>query len=350
MSEAELTPVREAHRFDEEALRAYMADHVDGYDGEPLAVRQFEGGQSNPTFLVEAPGGEYVMRKQPPGKLLPSAHQVDREYRVMDALGATDVPVPRMHCLCEDAGVIGTKFYLMEHVRGRLLTENLMPDVSLDARREIYFDTVRTLARLHSVDPQAVGLEEFGRPGNYFARQVNRWSRQYIASETETIEAMNALIEWLPKNLPDDTPPVIVHGDYRLGNLIIHPTEPRVAAVLDWELSTLGDGLSDLGYWCQEFYGEPDSPGLPGADLDALNIPNEQALVEAYCREARRPPIDNWPFYIAFNMFRSAGIVQGVYKRGLDGNASSEHALEYAKAARERAERGWGIVREMLRG
>ena len=350
MSEAELTTVREAHRFDEGALRAYMADHVDGYDGEPLKIRQFEGGQSNPTFLVEAPGGEYVMRKQPPGKLLPSAHQVDREYRVMDALGPTEVPVPKMVCLCEDASVIGTKFYLMEHVRGRLLNGNLMPAMSLDARREIYLDVVRTLARLHSVDPEAVGLSEFGRPGNYFARQVNRWSRQYIASETQTIEAMNALIEWLPNNLPDDVPPVIVHGDYRLGNLIIHATQPRVAAILDWELSTLGDGLSDLSYWCQEFYGDPESEGLPGADLEALNIPNEQALVDAYCREAKRPAIDNWPFYIAFNMFRSAGIVQGVYKRGLDGNASSAHALEYGDVARERAERGWGIVQAMLRG
>ena len=349
MSEAELTPVRDAHRFDEDALRTYMVDHVDGYGGEPLAIRQFEGGQSNPTFLVEAPGGEYVMRKQPPGELLPSAHQVDREYRVMDALGPTDVPVPKMHCLCEDASVIGTKFYLMEHVRGRLLTDNLMPDVPREQRRDIYLDVVRTLARLHSVDPTAVGLGEFGRPGNYFARQVNRWSRQYIASETETIEAMNALIDWLPDNLPDDTPPVIVHGDYRVGNLIIHPTQPRVAAVLDWELSTLGDGMADLSYWCQEFYGEPDSAGLPGADLEALNIPSEQDIVDAYCREAKRPAIDNWPFYIAFNMFRSAGIVQGVYKRGLDGNASSEHALEYRKAARERAERGWRIVQEMLR-
>ncbi len=350
MSEVELTPVREAHRFNEDALRAYMADHVDGYAGEPLAVRQFEGGQSNPTFLVEAPGGEYVMRKQPPGELLPSAHQVDREYRVMNALGATDVPVPKMHCLCEDAGVIGTKFYVMEHVRGRLWTDNLLPAVSREERREIYLDMVRTLARLHSVDPVAAGLAEFGRPGNYFARQVNRWSRQYIASETETIDAMNALIEWLPRNLPDDSPPVIVHGDYRLGNLIMHPTEPRVVAILDWELSTLGDGMADLSYWCQEFYGDPQGKGLPGADLEALNIPGEQELVDAYCREAQRPAIENWPFYIAFNMFRSAGIVQGVYKRGLDGNASSEHALEYDKAARERAERGWGIVQEMLRG
>ena len=349
MSEAELTPVREGHRFDEGALRAYMVDHVDGYGGEPLAVRQFEGGQSNPTFLLETPGGEYVMRKQPPGELLPSAHQVDREFRVMAALAATDVPVPEMHCLCEDASVIGTKFYVMEHVRGRLLTENLMPAVSREERREIYLDMVRTLARLHSVDPETVGLGEFGRPGNYFARQINRWSRQYIASETETIEEMNALIEWLPNNVPADVPPVIVHGDYRLGNLIIHAEEPRVVAILDWELSTLGDGLADLSYWCQEFHGDPQGQGLPGADLEALNIPNEQDLVDAYCREAKRPAIDNWPFYIAFNMFRSAGIVQGVYKRGLDGNASSTHALEYRTMARERAERGWGIVRGMLR-
>ena len=312
-------------------------------------MRQFEGGQSNPTFLLETPGGNYVMRKQPPGELLRSAHQVDREYRVMDALWPTEVPVPKMYALCEDTSVIGTKFYVMEHVEGRLFTNTRLPLLSPEERRIVYMDMVRILARLHTVDIHEVGLAEFGRPGNYFARQVSRWSKQYIASETETIDAMNALIEWLPENLPDDVPPVVVHGDFRLGNLLLHPEEPRVVATLDWELSTLGDGLADLGYWMQEYHGDKDpNLGLAGADLEALGIPTEEELVEAYCREANRPPIENWQFYIAYNMFRSAGIIQGVYKRGLDGNASSEHALEQGGIARRRAESGWNLVQEML--
>ena len=348
MSDVEITPVRPTHRFDEAALHDYLTDNVAGYGG-PLSVRQFEGGQSNPTFLLETPGGNYVMRKQPPGELLRSAHQVDREYRVMDALWSTEVPVPKMYALCEDTSVIGTKFYVMEHVEGRLFTNTRVPLLSPEERRIVYLDMVRVLARLHTVDVGEVGLTEFGRPGNYFARQVSRWSKQYIASETETIEAMNSLIEWLPENLPDDVPPVVVHGDFRLGNLLLHPEEPRVVATLDWELSTLGDGLADLGYWMQEYHGDVDpNLGLAGADLAALGIPTEEELVEAYCREASRPPIENWQFYIAYNMFRSAGIIQGVYKRGLDGNASSEHALEQGGIARRRAERGWELVQEML--
>ena len=349
MSDVEITPVRETHRFDEDALHGYLADNVAGYAG-PLRVRQFEGGQSNPTFLLEAASGAYVMRKQPPGQLLPSAHQVHREHRVMHGLAGSGVPVPKMHALCEDPSVIGTKFYVMEHVAGRLVTNTRMPGFTCEERRAVYLDMVRILARLHSVDPAAAGLADFGRPGNYFARQVSRWTKQYLASETETIPAMNKLIEWLPENLPADVPPVIVHGDFRLGNLLLHPQEPRVVAVLDWELSTLGDGLADLGYWMQEYHGDPaEDAGLSGADLKALGVPTEAELLAAYCEEAGLPGIDNWPFYIAYNMFRSAGIVQGVYKRGLDGNASSEKALEHAGAARRRSERGWAIVQEMLR-
>ena len=350
MSDVEITLVREAHRFDEDALHGYLSERVAGYAG-PLQVRQFEGGQSNPTFLLEATSGAYVMRKQPPGVLLPSAHQVDREYRVMDALGSTGVPVPQMHALCEDPAVIGTKFYVMEHVEGRLVTNTLMPGFDPAERRAVYMDMVAILARLHEVNPAAVGLAEFGRPGNYFARQVSRWSKQYLASETETIEAMNNLIEWLPQNLPADVPPVVVHGDYRLGNLLLHPSEPRVVAILDWELSTLGDGLADLGYWLQERHGDPaDEAGLPGADIEALGIPTEEEVLEAYCAARGVDRVENWNFYIAYNMFRSAGIVQGVYKRGLDGNASSEKALEHAGAARRRSEQGWALVEEMLRG
>ncbi len=348
MSDVELTPVRPQHRFDEGALRGYMEEHIEGFEG-PFTVLQFEGGQSNPTFLVQARDRPYVMRKQPPGELLPSAHAVDREYRVMDALYDTPVPVPQMHSLCEDRSVLGAKFYVMEMVEGRLYTRTALPDVERDERREIYLEMARHLAHLHAVNPAAVGLGNFGRPGNYFGRQINRWSRQYRASETETIEAMNRLMDWLPENLPAQTPPVIVHGDYRLGNVLLHPTEPRVVAILDWELSTLGDGLADLGYWCQEYYGSDESgpqgeSSVAHVDLAAWGIPDERELVAAYCDFAGRGAIDNWPFYIVYNLFRSAGIIQGVYKRGLDGNASSEKALEYAGVARARAERGWGLL------
>jgi aminoglycoside phosphotransferase (APT) family kinase protein len=346
MSEAELTPVREAHLFDEEALHAYLSTHVVGYRG-PLRVSQFEGGQSNPTFLLETPNGQYVMRKQPPGELLPSAHQVDREYRVMNALNNTAVPVPKMFAVSQDADVIGTKFYVMEHVDGRLVTETLLPSFSPEERSAVYLEMARTLALLHSIEPESVGLSDFGRPGNYFSRQVSRWSNQYIASETETIEAMDALIDWLPDNLPEEVPPIIVHGDYRLGNLILHPSEPRIIAILDWELSTLGDGLADLSYWCQEYYVDAlGEKGLSNTDLRSLGIPTEEEVVSAYCEVAGRETIENWPFYIIYNMFRMAGIVQGVYKRGLDGNASSGNALEYAGAARKCAEHGWKLLQE----
>ncbi len=346
MSEVQLTPVREAHQFDEQALVRYLAGHIVGFAG-PISVRQFEGGQSNPTFQLEAASGLYVLRKQPPGELLPSAHQVDREYRVMDALFETAVPVPKMYCLCEDTAVIGTKFYVMEMIEGRLFTQTLIPAVSSDERGAIYSDLARVLATLHNVDPQAVGLGEFGRPGNYYDRQINRWTKQYVAAQTENIEAMNELMAWLPKNVPQQDKTVIVHGDYRLGNTLIHPTEPRIVAVLDWELSTLGDGLADLGYLCQDYHGDSyNDEGLSGADLPSLGIPSEEQLLTEYCQHAGRE-IDNWLFYVIYNMFRSAGIIQGVYKRGLDGNASSDTALEYKDAARLRAERAWTLVQSL---
>jgi aminoglycoside phosphotransferase (APT) family kinase protein len=233
----------------------------------------------------------------------------------------------------------------MEMVEGRLFTETRLPNVSAEERRAIYLDLARVMALLHSVDPAAVGLESFGRPGNYYERQIGRWSKQYIASQTEDLPAMNKLMEWLPKNIPDEAGSVIVHGDYRLGNVLIHPTEPRIVAVLDWELSTLGDGLADLGYLCQDYHGDAyDDEGLAGADFEALNLPTEDEFVAEYCKHAGRDGIDNWHFYLIYNMFRSAGIIQGVYKRGLDGNASSAKALEYADAARMRSERGWALV------
>ncbi len=347
MSNVELTPVRTAHRFDEAALARYLAEHIDGFEG-PLTVEQFEGGQSNPTFRLEAGGRRYVMRKQPPGELLPSAHQVDREYRVMKALEQTAVPVPKMHALCEDPAVIGTKFYVMEWVDGRVFVETRLPSLTPPERRAIYLDLARVLAELHNVDPVAVGLESFGRPGNYYERQIGRWTKQYLASKTEEIEAMDKLMAWLPDNIPEQKKTVIVHGDYRLGNALIHPTEPRIAAVLDWELSTLGDGLADLGYICQDYHGEAyNDVGLAGADLEALGIPTEAEMVAEYCKHAGIGEIENWPFYLIYNMFRSAAIIQGVYKRGLDGNASSEKALEYKDAARMRAERAWALVEEL---
>ena len=344
MSDIEITEVRTAHQFDQDALREYMSEHVVGFAGD-LTVRQFEGGQSNPTFLLEGDGQRYVMRKQPPGELLPSAHQVDREHRVMHALRDTQVPVPQMYCLCEDPEVIGTNFYVMEWIDGRLITDTRLPHCQPEDRRATYNDLARILAELHKVDPASVGLANFGRPGNYYERQIGRWSKQYLASKTEQIDAMDALMEWLPANVPRDVASVVVHGDYRLGNVLLHPTEPHIVGVIDWELSTRGDGLADLGYICQDYHGEVYTDvGLAGADLSALNIPNEDELVAEYCKHAGLAGLDNWTFYIAYNMFRSAGIVQGVYKRGLDGNASSAKAVEYKGLARRRADQAWRLL------
>ncbi len=347
MSDVQLTPVRDAHKFDEAALATFLDANIEGYRG-PATIRQFEGGQSNPTFLLEAASGRYVVRKQPPGELLPSAHQVDREYRVMKGLDRTEVPVPEMYCLCEDPEVIGTKFYVMEMVEGRLFTETLLPSLTPVERGAIYSELANVLATLHNVDPESVGLGEFGRPGNYYERQINRWTKQYLASQTENIEAMTKLIEWLPRNIPEPGKTVIVHGDYRLGNTLIHPTEPKLVALIDWELSTLGDGLADLGYVCQDYHGDSyTDEGLAGADLEKLGIPSEEQFLAEYRQHAGIARIDNWLFYVIYNMFRSAGIIQGVYKRGLDGNASSDKALEYKEAARIRSERAWSLVEQL---
>lgn len=341
-----LTPVRSGHEFDEAALGAFLRQHAQGFDGA-IEVRQFEGGQSNPTFLLRTDAGEFVLRKQPPGELLPSAHQVDREYRVMKALGSTDVPVPRMIAACEDTSVIGTKFYVMEKVEGRVLTDLLLTDVPKPERRAIYLDLVSVLAKLHGVDPEAVGLGDFGRPGNYYTRQISRWSRQYEASKTEDLPAMDKLMAWLPDQIPDSDQSGIVHGDYRLGNVILHPTEPRIVAVLDWELCTLGHPLADLGYLCMDYHSPGyDGQGLGVADLDALGIPHESEMLARYCELTGRDGIDNWTFYLAYNLFRSAAIIQGVYKRGLDGNASSATALDYKDMCRMRSELAWGLVEQ----
>ncbi len=340
----ELTDVRDAHRFDEDALKRYMGNHVAGFEG-PLTIRQFEGGQSNPTFLLHSPSGEYVLRKQPPGHLLPSAHQVNREYRVMHALAESDVPVPEMFSLCEDPEVIGTKFYIMQKVPGRVFTEALLPSLTKEERRAIYQDLARVLAALHAVDYQSAGLEDFGRPGNYYARQISRWSKQYLASKTEELATMENLIRWLPEHIPDVDETVVVHGDYRLGNVLIHPTTPKIAAVLDWELSTLGHPLADLGYICQDYHTSSyNSEGLGRDDISEFGIPTEEEFIADYLAYSGRPVIENWNFYVVYNLFRSAAIVQGVYKRGLDGNASSAMALEYGEICKVRAELAWDLA------
>ena len=342
MSTIEAADVLPAHRFDEGALERYMKDHVPGFAG-PITVRQFRGGQSNPTYYVGAADREYVVRRKPPGKLLPSAHAVDREYRILTALGATDVPVPRTYAYCADETVLGTPFYVMECVRGRVFREPRLPDVTRAHRTAIYDDMVDVLARLHRVDWQALGLADFGRPGSYFSRQIHRWTSQYRASETERIESMEQLIAWLPAHIPADDQTTVVHGDYRPGNMIVHPTEPRVVAVLDWELSTLGHPLADLAYNCMP-YRLGDGDGLLGVDVAALGIPSEADYLAAYCRRTGRPGIPDWDFHVAFSLFRLAAISQGIMGRFIAGTANDPNARERGERARPLADAGWAIA------
>ncbi|HEX7560088.1 MAG TPA: phosphotransferase family protein, partial [Usitatibacter sp.] len=277
-------PVAEAHRFDIAALERYMREHVPGFGGT-LAVEQFKGGQSNPTYRLSAGGRSYVMRRKPPGKLLPSAHAVDREYRVITALAATDVPVARTYALCTDESVIGSMFYIMDCVEGRVLWDPQLPGMTPAQRGAIFDEMNRVIAALHRVDYAGIGLADYGKPGNYFARQVDRWSRQYKASETEKIEAMDRLMEWLPSNIPAGDETTIVHGDYRLDNMVFHPTEPRVLAVLDWELSTLGHPMADFSYHLMTWrLSATEFRGLRGADLAALGIPSEREYIDTYIR------------------------------------------------------------------
>ena len=330
----EITEVRPAHRFDESALSDYLRANIKGFSGK-LKVGQFQYGQSNPTFLLSSDGKTYVLRKKPPGKLLPSAHAVDREYRIIKTLREADIPVAEAFLLCTDDSIIGTPFYVMEHVEGRIFRDVTASMAKSPEERETIFDAMNdTLAKIHLVDWKALGLADFGKPGNYMARQVSRWHRQYEASKTDDIEDMDYLFEWLEKNLPDDDSATVVHGDLRLENLIIHPSEPRVMAVLDWELSTLGHPLSDLAYNCIQYYipvSESRLSGYKGLNLSELGIPLETDYVDAYCRRTGRGRIADWKFFMAFSIFRLAGIVQGVYKRGLDGIASSEIARSYGE-------------------
>jgi aminoglycoside phosphotransferase (APT) family kinase protein len=337
------TPVQDRQRFDVGALDAYLREQVAGFRG-PLDVEQFKGGQSNPTFLLRTPGARYVLRAKPApaAKLLPSAHAVDREYRVITALGGAGVPVPRTFALCVDEGVIGRAFYVMDYVEGRVLWDQALPGMSPDERRAIYDEMNRVIAQLHGVDYQAIGLESYGKPGNYFARQLDRWSKQYRASETEKIEAMDRLMAWLPGAIPPGDETTIVHGDYRLDNLVFHPTEPRILAILDWELSTLGHPLADFSYHCMSWHIPPAQfRGIAGLDLPSLGIPTEEEYVATYCRRTGRDRIGNWDFYLAYNMFRLAAILQGIMKRALDGTAASREAADAGKRARPLAEMGW---------
>lgn len=334
-NEPELTSVRELHRFDEAALATCLEQAMES-DFSDLSVRQYEGGQSNPTFLLTSKSGLYVMRKKPPGKLLKSAHAVEREYRVMTALRDSGVPVPKTYLLCEDDSVLGTPFFVMEAVQGRVMVDALLPGLSNQERAGIYDDFIRLLVEIHRVDLGAVGLTDFGRPGNYFSRQISRWTKQYLASETETIDAMNTLIEWLPKNVPEGGDVALVHGDYRIGNCIIHPTEPRIVSILDWELSTTGHPLGDLAYACMAYHRD-DTKDF---DFEGAGIPSERQFVDRYCELMGRDAPENWKFYVVYNLFRSAANTQGVYKRGVDGNASSDHwprRIEQTRLAAERA-------------
>ena len=327
-------------------LDAWLRHNIEGYRG-PFQAARFTGGQSNPSYRLDAADGrQYVLRRKPPGPLLPSAHAVDREFRVLDALAATPVPVPRVYALCEDDAIIGSAFYVMEFLDGRIFWDQRLPEIAGSAERGAMFDSMNAvIAALHGVDYAALGLADFGRPGNYMARQVGRWSRQYRASETEPIAAMDRLIDWLPKRLPAQGPPALVHGDYRMDNLVFHKTEPRVIGVLDWELSTIGDPLADFAYHAMSWRIDPALyQGLARVDFAALGIPDETDYVAQYCRNVGRGPIADWEFYMVYSLFRFAAICQGIAKRAIDGTAASAEAVAVGRTARPLAEQAWALA------
>ncbi len=346
-AEADFTgtaPLMGDDRLNEAALARWMAGHVEGFRG-PLILAKFKGGQSNPTYRVDAGGRSYVLRRKPFGPLLPSAHAVEREYRLIAALHPTGFPVARPYGLCEDDGVIGSAFYIMEMVEGRTLWDGMLPGMSREERTATYHAMVDTLADLHAVDVEAVALADYGKPGSYFARQVGRWTKQYRAAQTDDLPVMERLIEWLPATLPDQTRSGIVHGDYRIDNLIYAPDRPQVAAVLDWELSTLGDPMADLSYLLMHWFVPSEGrAGLLGQDLDALGVPAAAAMAERYAERTglgEVPPLD---WYFAFGQFRLASIVQGIKKRALDGNASSSQAEEMAAQVPIIADAAWDFA------
>jgi aminoglycoside phosphotransferase (APT) family kinase protein len=336
------------HQINIGPLEDYLQQQVDGFSG-PLTVKQFRGGQSNPTYLLESASGRYVMRRKPPGKLLKSAHAVDREFRVISALHKAGFPVPRPYVLCEDESVVGTMFFIMDFVEGRIFWELDLPASDPDERQAIYDNVNQTIADLHNFDYESIGLADYGKPGNYFSRQISRWSKQYRASEIDPIANMDRLIAWLPGNIPKDDTTSIVHGDFRLDNMIVHPVEPRVIAVLDWELSTIGHPLGDFTYHLMSWQ-MPEigigSAGLLGKDLAALGIPGEQEYVDRYCQRTDRDDgVPDRDFYSAFNFFRIAAILQGIAGRVRDGTASSAHAAKSAKVVPSLAEMGWTFAR-----
>lgn len=346
-----------SHALDIAALSAWLTDHVEGFAG-PLSVAQFKGGQSNPTYQLSTPGASYVMRSKPApvAQLLPSAHAIEREFRVMQALADSAVPVPRMLALCEDEAVIGRAFYVMEFKAGRILWDQSLPGLTPPERAAHYDEMNRVIAALHQVDFQALGLADFGKPGNYFERQIGRWSKQYLASVTQPNPAMDALLEWLPAHIPasarDSAEVSIVHGDYRMDNLVFDATAPRVVAVLDWELSTLGHPLADFSYHCMSWHVKASgiARGLAGQDLALLGIPSERAYVERYCERTGRANVgavlQDWNFYLAYNLFRIAAIVQGIAKRVEAGTASSSQAREAAASARPLADLAWQFAQQ----
>ncbi len=330
-------------------LQEYLRGKVPGMDGA-MQLTRFKGGQSNPTFMVETPGNRYVLRTKPGARseLLPSAHAIEREFRVQSALADSDVPVARMHCLCEDEEVIGRAFYLMDHVDGRIFWDQTLPEVQRDDRAALYDELNRVISAMHRVDPDAVGLSDYGKPGNYFARQIERWTRQYDASRTVAIGAMDCLIEWLPAHIPaDDNPVALVHGDYRMDNVIFHQTEPCILAVIDWELSTLGHPIADFAYNLMSWHVPPGAlRGLAGLDLAALGIPDEATYVDAYERRSGRVVSGDRDFYLAYNLFRVAAILQGIAKRAETGTASNARAAEYGRQAGPLADLAWQFARQ----
>jgi aminoglycoside phosphotransferase (APT) family kinase protein len=345
-SDVVVVDVLPQHRFDTEPLWRYLQRHLPDFRG-PATLRQFQGGQSNPTFLIETASRRFVLRKKPPGKLLPSAHLIEREYRILCALPADQVPLPPARFLCEDVSVIGTAFYVMDHVDGRVMSSATLPLLAAAERGMLYQDFARVAARLHRVDFRACGLADFGKPEGYVARQLDRWTRQYQASKTEENADMDRLIAWLSAHQPQRDETAIVHGDFRVGNMIIHPMQPRIIAVLDWELATLGHPLADLAYACMSYHipaGSDARGGLAGMDLRALGIPSEREFLQMYQRHSGRTEISDWRFFLAFSNFRMSAITQGVYARALQGNAADQRAISYNEAARMFAAIGWRLA------
>lgn len=341
-------PVAEAVKFDEARLCEYLSDKIDGFAG-PITVEQFKGGQSNPTYKITAASGAYVLRRKPPGKLLPSAHAVDREFKAISALHAQGFPVARPHLLCDDDDIVGTMFYVMDFVEGRVIWNPHIPDVSREERSAIFDALNETIAWLHCIDVEKSGLSDFGRPEGYVARQIKRWSGQYEASTDKVVEEMDRLIEWLPGACPPDNEPTIVHGDFRLDNAILHPTEPKILAVLDWELCTRGDPVADFTYHMMQWH-MPKSEGVAGVgslvghDLEALGLPSVSDYADAYCRRTGRSEVPNFDFYFAYNFFRLAAIYQGIIGRVRDGTAANPNAAAMEALIQPIAKVAWGYA------